>query len=252
MLTILGGIHVGIQSWCFRALNGNNDNINALKKCNIDSIEICNVHVDVNNKSQVDEVIKLYKDNGITFSSCGINDYPNDESTIRNYFEFARKAGIKILGADPEPEAFDLIDRLCNEYGIKIAIHNHGRYHKYGSMKQLEEAFSRSTANIGLCLDTGWALDSQIDPVDMIRRFSNRLYGIHFKDFTFDKNDNIMESVLGRGELDLQAVLNSLKEIGFKGYVTLEYEGEPENPLPSIVKCLDRLKKVNLELTIEQ
>jgi len=109
-------------------------------------------------------------------------------------------------------------------------------------MKQLEEVFSKSTSNIGLCLDTGWALDSKINPVDMIKKFSNRLYGLHFKDFTFDGNDNVIESVLGKGELNLPAVLNSLKEIGFKGYISVEYEGEPKNPLPSIINCLDNLK----------
>ena len=242
MLTILKNINVGIQSWCFRGLKGNEDNIAALKKCDVNAIEICGIHVDVNNKSEASQVIKLYKDNKISFNSCGIDHYSLDETKIRNLFEFAIQAGIKVLGADPDPEAFPLIDKLCDEYNVKIAIHNHGRYHRYGNISQLEEAFSKSSPNIGLCLDTGWALDSHVDPVEMIDKFANRLYGVHLKDFNFDSEGKEVEAVLGTGELDLKAVLKALKSIDYTGYITLEYEGEPENPLPNVMKCLDSLR----------
>src|SRR5208337_528953 len=35
------------------------------------------------------------------------------------------------LTVDPDPDSFDLLDKLVEEYGIPIGIHNHGPGHKY-------------------------------------------------------------------------------------------------------------------------
>lgn len=243
MVGTVNGLRVGIQSWCFRGLEGNRDIIKALKELDIDGIELCGKHVDVNSSPDTGEVIGMYGANGITITSYGIDRYMNEEETVRNKFEFARKAGFKVLGADPDPDALELIDRLCGEFGMKIAIHNHGRDHRYGNARQLKEIFGKTSPNTGLCLDTAWALDAGEDPVLMIREFSQRLYGIHFKDFTFDAGNNPEEAVLGTGRLDLAGVLGALKEINFKGYTTIEFEGDVDNPVPSIRRCIEELKK---------
>lgn len=242
MLKIGNDVPVGVQSWSFRGLKGNEDNIRALKELGLDSIELCGVHVLVADEKNAADVLKLYTDNGIRISSLGIDRYWADESLIRSRFEFARKAGFKVLGADPDPEAFELIDRLCSEYGVKIAIHNHGRHHRYGYAKQLQEAFDKSSDNIGLCLDVAWAMDAGEDPVAMIKKFSSRLYGIHFKDFAFDAGNDPNEVILGKGDLDLAGVVSALKETGFSGYASIEYEEDEENPVPGISECVQALK----------
>lgn len=245
MFTIMNNINVGIQSWCFRGLKGNDAIVEALGYCNTGVIELCGIHIDVSNSQEVHEVINLYNRNGISFSSYGIDFYPNDEMVLRNKFEFAKKANINVLGADPDPDAFDLIDRLCSEYNIRIAIHNHGRDHRYGHVRQLEEVYRNVSENIGLCLDTGWALDAGEDPVNMINKFPGRLYGVHFKDFTFDEKSNPIEAILGTGELDLKKIFSALSDINFQGYATLEYEGDVDDPVPSLKESLKALEGVS-------
>lgn len=244
MYKIFNEIEVGIQSWCFRGLNGNKGVIAALKECNIGRLEICGIHVDAADKHQVEEVIGLYKDNNISFNSFGIDLFPNDEAKVKPLFEFAKKTGISALGADPDPDAFGLLESLCNEYSVKLAIHNHGRHHRYGKTSQLKEVFGRTSKNIGLCLDTGWALDAGEDPVRMVDEFSGRLYGIHFKDFNFNESGAVLETLLGEGMLDLEGLAAALKKTGFKGFATIEYEGDEDNPVPGIKKCIENISKV--------
>jgi sugar phosphate isomerase/epimerase len=196
-----------------------------------------------------DEVLKLYRDNGLIFNSYGINSFNNDEAKVRPFFEFAKKAGIRTLGCKPNPEAYELLERLSEEYSIKLAIHNHGRKDQmYGEVDRLREALKNTSANIGLCLDTGWLIDVGGDPVELIREYPDRIYGIHFKDFIYEADGTRHEAVLGDGKLDVHGLMKALKEIRFNGYATIEFEGDPENPVPSIKKCIARLQEAESKL----
>ena len=244
-MKILNGISLGCQSWCYRDFRGMENMKKLLDASGLERLELCEVHCNFWNRdeweSQVSEMERL----GIKLNSCGINGMNTDENRLRSLFDFAKRTGITALGADPDPDAVPVIEKLCDEYGIKIAIHNHGKHHRYGFEEQLDAIFAVSTKNIGLCLDTGWALDAGLDPVKMIRKYADRLYGVHLKDFTFDANGNPEETVLGTGVLDLPAVLDALREVGFKGYASLEYEGDASDPAPKITGCVENLKKLN-------
>jgi sugar phosphate isomerase/epimerase len=242
MLTLPNGIHVGVQSYCFREF-ANEQIIGMLKECGLDTIELFRKHAGLDERRE-DEVIRLYRDHGIAISSFGINPYPNNEAVIRPYFEFAKKAGIRYLGASPSPDSFELLERLCEEYKIGIAIHNHGRKDKtYGTVEQLEQALAQTSDRIGLCLDTAWLLDVSADPVETLRKFAGRVYGVHLKDYTFDSDGNRHEQIIGRGGLRLREFLHLLLETGFAGYVSIEYEADAQNPLDGIRQCIEAVKK---------
>jgi sugar phosphate isomerase/epimerase len=48
--------------------------------------------------------------------------------------------------------------------------------------------------------------------------------------------------------LDIRGFVKALKEVGFKGAFMLEYELEPQNPVPGIQKSLDFVRKVLAEV----
>lgn len=245
MTTILNGIGLGVQSYCFR--NFSNERIvETLQQCGLEQLEICRVHLDVEVAGVPEQVLDLYRRSGIRFNSYGINRFENDEKKARAYFEFAAQAGIGVLGAKPSPDSFDLLARLCDEYGIRLAIHNHGRKDElYGTASQLEAALTDAPDSIGLCLDTGWLIDAQEDPVAAIRRFAGRIYGVHFKDFAYSKSGERHEAVLGEGLLDVAGVVRALKDSRFNGYASIEYEGEPDDPTPNIQRCVEALVKAD-------
>jgi sugar phosphate isomerase/epimerase len=37
-------------------------------------------------------------------------------------------------------------------------------------------------------------------------------------------------------------VLKALKDVKFKGMISIEYEANPDNPAPDVVKCLEVVK----------
>ncbi len=232
---------LGIQSWCFRKLKTAQEIIAALKECDVNRLEICGVHFDV--KGNNDEILKAYHDAGIVLSSCGVQNFGCNEADWRAAFEFAVAAGIPVISAHVEIEALDLLENLCVEYGKKLAHHNHGRKHKMGSLAAIDDLLRRSSENIGLCIDTAWLLDSGENPVEVARKHGSRLYGMHLKDFVFDRAGKPEDVIVGTGNLDLPGMVKVLKEVQFRGYLTIEYEADENQPVPALKRCVEVVKQ---------
>jgi len=108
---------------------------------------------------------------------------------------------------------------------------------------QLEQALAQTSDRFGLCLDTAWLLDVSADPVETLRKFAGRVYGVHLKDFVYDAEGNRHEKIIGSGGLRLPEFLDLLMKTGFSGYVTIEYEADAKNPLPGIQQCIEAVKR---------
>ena len=50
--------------------------------------------------------------------------------------------------------------------------------------------------------------------------------------------------IIGEGGLDLPEFMKRLKDIGFNGYVSIEYEGDADNPIPNTLKCVNKVKEI--------
>ncbi len=238
---------LAIQSYCFRGFKDNVKVAEMVKECGATSIEVCGVHADFNDESTFDGVIKTYADAGVAIVSIGCENISDDEAAARKRFEFCKASGARYMsvGFSPAtvPAAYRVAEELCDEYGVKLGIHNHGGRDWLGNSTMLRHTFGQTNDSIGLCLDTAWALDSREDPVKMADEFAARLYGLHFKDFVFDKARTPEDVVIGTGNLDLPGLMASLKSGGFDGYAVIEYEGDVDNPVPALTECVDIVKK---------
>ena len=181
---------------------------------------------------------KKLADLGLTVSAHGVNGFGADAAANRKVFEFAKAAGIPCLSADPSPEAFKSLDELVKEFDIKIAIHNHGPKHRYNKVVDVLKAIEGHDERIGACADLGHYIRSGEKPTEVIRLLKGRLYGIHLKDFQ-DMQDVTKGVILGKGHLDVPAVMAALVQTNFpkNGALSLEYEENPENPLADIRQC---------------
>jgi len=238
---------LGIQSYCFRGFESNEDVIRCLKECGVSTVELCCVHMDFSDVSAFDGVIGLYADAGIDIVAIGVETMLSNETEERKRFEFMKKAGAEVMSIDfhpsSSPESWRTAERLAEEYDVRLGIHNHGGHHWLGSSQMLEHVFANTNDRIGLCLDTAWALDSREDPVAMAERFGTRLYGVHVKDFVFDRARQPEDVVVGQGNLDLPAFLGTLEKVGFNGAMVLEYEGDVENPVPALTSCVNAVRE---------
>jgi sugar phosphate isomerase/epimerase len=81
-------------------------------------------------------------------------------------------------------------------------------------------------------------------PVEWAKRFAGKIYGIHYKDFTFEKNAQWKDVVVGTGNLDLPAFVNALKAANFDGMAVIEYEADPKDPVPALTECVKQMRAV--------
>lgn len=129
------------------------------------------------------------------------------------------------------------------EYGIRTVIHPHaGGYIEFADeIEQILRDIPHEVA--GLCLDTGHCYYAGMDPVATLLRHADRLDYVHFKDIDRKVYQRIMgqrirffeacaEGVMcpiGRGVLDYDGIRETLREIGYQGYITVEQERDPRN-----------------------
>lgn len=236
---------LGIQSYCFRNFQPLSALIDCLKRVGLHYVEIWPGHLDYKaGRTVARQGLDALKKAAITIDSYGVVGVDADEKKSRELFEFCKMAGLQSFSiGGVNDDAIDLVESLCDEYGVNVAIHNHGCRHEFGSFDVLEELFSRTSSRIGLCMDTAWALDSGEDPVAGVERFADRLYGVHLKDFIFDEAHKPKDVLIGTGGLDLPAFMDALHGIGFDGYLSLEYEGNPDDPMDEVMACMRAVKK---------
>ncbi|WP_338787113.1 sugar phosphate isomerase/epimerase family protein [Metabacillus sp. FJAT-53654] len=154
-----------------------------------------------------------------------------------------------------------LSERAWNKFGVRPVIHPHaGGYIEYeDEIKKLIKDIPYEIA--GLCLDTGHLYYSKMDPVQWLRDYSDRLDYIHFKDIDLDIYHQVMgERIrffdacargvmcpIGQGIIDYNAIYHLLKEINYRGYITIEQERDPRNSntsLRDVKQSVDYLKRV--------
>lgn len=181
---------------------------------------------------------------GLSPSAHGVNRFGGDAAANRRVFEFARAAGIRTLTSDPDPEAFASLDELVREFGIRVAIHNHGPGHRYDKVVDVLHAVEKHDERIGACADLGHFIRSGEDPVEVIRLLKGRLYGVHLKDFR-ERQAKTKGVILGQGHLDVPAVFAALERTGFPadGALSVEYEENPQNPLADIRQCFEAARR---------
>lgn len=238
---------LGIQSYCFRGIKDNAMIAELLKKCGVNVIELCAVHVDFNDEKKSAKVLETYEKHGIRVAAIGVEGFVNKPVSEKKRFEFATRAGAKVISAnfDPAsvPASLKTTTRLADKYDINIGIHNHGGYHWLGSRQMLRHIFNNTSPRIGLCLDTAWAIDAGEDPVAMAEEFGERLHGVHIKDFAYTRDRKRHDVVVGTCALDLPKFMAMLKKVKFNGSLIIEYEGDIKNPVPALKKCVSAVNK---------
>jgi sugar phosphate isomerase/epimerase len=237
---------IGVQSYCFRGFKDNAKVASLVREIGVDKIELCAVHIDFNDESQFDKVIATYKDAGVDIVSIGVQGFSGDEKTERLWFEFARRAGAKFISAHFDiatiPDCYRVAERLADKFDMRIGIHNHGGAHWLGSSEVLSWVLRNTSERTGLTLDTAWAIDAHENPVAMAEKFGDRLYGVHVKDFIFDRARTPEDVVVGTGNLDLPGLIKACDKVNFNGFAVIEYEGDVDNPAPALTQCVKQIK----------
>ena len=105
----------------------------------------------------------------------------------------------------------------ANELGLVLTMHNHANQFDL-HRGDLDAVIEYAPANVGLCLDTGWALTSEDDPVANAKDYAARIKAVHLR----NQRGSIPTEWLGEGDIDMAAVLAPIKAVGYAGWLTTE------------------------------
>ncbi len=225
---------VGAQSYSFREF-ALEDALKRLEELGLDTMEFCRVHFEPGiAAAELERVKACIAGASVSVSAYGVEGFSADAAANRNLFAFAKNLGTTILSADPTPQAFDSLDTLCEEYQIKIAIHNHGPEARYDKVQDTLDAVAGRHPLVGACVDTGHSIRSGEAPDEVIARLGERVHSVHLKDWKQGGD----EQVLGEGDLDLAKTAKALKAIGFSGPIAMEFELSPEAPVAGMKQGL--------------
>lgn len=169
----------------------------------------------------------------------------------RKVFDFAKEMGVKTIVAEPPPEAFDWVDKLCDEYGINLAVHNHprGGDSRYWSPDEVLRVVKGRGKRVGACCDTGHWVRSGLDPVECLRKMEGRIVALHLKDVAEWGKPEARDVPLGTGKAKYEAVLGELHRQGFKGVASIEYEHDSERLSEEVAACLDFVESTAKKLS---
>jgi len=183
---------------------------------------------------------------GIKLHAAGAIYFPKDEDAdIRAKFEYCRRAGVGVIVAgDPAPETLPRIEKFVKEYDIRIAIHNHGPEDKlWHSPVDVLKAVNGMDARIGCCIDVGHTVRAGTDVTQAIHDAGPRLFNIHMKDLT-DFESKESQVAVGDGIMPVRNIFGALIAIRYKGFVDLEYEIHPDDPMPGVISSFAYMRGV--------
>ena len=166
------------------------------------------------------------------------------DDDVRRYFEYAKGAGMPVMVATADPAILPRVERFAKQYDIKVAIHNHGPEDKhfpspYDVLKQVRNMDPR----MGLCIDIGHTVRTGTDVVRAIADAGPRLLDMHAKDLR-DLTAKGSQCIVGQGAIPIGAIFEQLQAMRYAGYVNLEYEIDPDDPLPGMQQSFAYMRGV--------
>jgi sugar phosphate isomerase/epimerase len=182
-----------------------------------------------------DKVKAKLKECGIKLVNTGVTGASGEEGW-RKLFEFAKDMGIETIVSEPAEKDLEMIDKLCGEYGINVAIHNHPKPSHYWDPDVMLNACKGRSKRIGACADTGHWARSGLDPIECLKKVEGRIVSLHFKDLKLPEKHDVP---WGTGDCNAAKMLAELKRQGFKGVFSIEYEHNTPELVSNVQKCTE-------------
>jgi sugar phosphate isomerase/epimerase len=182
---------------------------------------------------------------GVQIVGGGLITFETDtDDGVRKYFDYAKVAGMPVIVGTSRPGVLPRIEKFVKQYDIKVAIHNHGpEDDNFPSPYDVLKAVKGMDRRIGLCMDIGHTVRTGTDPVRAAADAGPRLLDMHAKDLR-DLKDKESQCIVGEGKIPIAELFRQLEVMRYSGYVNLEYEIEPDNPIPGMKQSFAYMRGV--------
>jgi len=188
---------------------------------------------------------------GMDFATCR---GPNPQASLR----WTAALGKKYVWTAVQGKDFDTFCRqvngqaeACARWGVRLGLHNH-----MGTLvetrEQLDEFMARCP-DCSLILDTAHLAGAGGDPVAAAERYADRVVSLHLKDWLLTDADVGLDRWTQRGRfcelgagnvgLDNVAVLRTLVDAGYDGWVLVEQDTHLQDPFEDLAASREYLRQ---------
>lgn len=213
--------------------------------------------------------------------------YAEVEEEILKFADFLRETGAKVIGVSEQsysiqgdisipvfPNRHIMTEKeweiLCNglnglgravaKRGITLTFHHH-----MGTVVQSKEDIDRLMEGtdkeyVNLLFDTGHLAYCGENPLEILRKYKDRIKHVHLKDIRPDVLKRVKEENLSfltgvregvftvpgdGGGVDFPPIFKEIEEMDYKGYLLVEAEQDPEiaNPLEYAIKARNYIRQ---------
>lgn len=238
-------LKLGVASYSLRELS-RTDAISAIRALHVRYVNVKSVHLPYDaSPEELAAGRKAFEDAGLHIVAGGtITLERDDDDDIRGYFAYARQARIPLMVIAPTPATLPRIERFVRQYGIAVAIHNHGPEDRYfPGPRDALAAIRDMDPRVGVCVDLGHTARTGVNVVEALAEAGSRLLDIHAKDLR-DLSDRESQCVVGEGAMPFPEIFRQLVTMGYSGYVSLEYEIDAQDPLPGMQRSFAYMRGV--------
>jgi sugar phosphate isomerase/epimerase len=237
-------VRLGVASYTFRKFDVA-QLIAFMQELKCPYLHVRDVHLPMAPPDDVAAKAAALRAAGMVLTGVGnVNLTKDDEADIRAKFEYAKAAGVGLMACAASHAALPRLERFVREYDIRLALHNNGPANKeFPAPVDVMKAVAGLDARVGCCLDVGAAMRAGADVVGSTRAAGARLFQLHMKDVA-DHSAASADVPVGEGVMPVRAILQVLAEMKYAGFVDLEYEATPDDPMPGVVKSFAFMREV--------
>jgi sugar phosphate isomerase/epimerase len=240
------GIKLGLASYTLNTLSVDQV-IAVVRQLELKTVSLFRLHAPwgTGTVEECRAVVQKFAAEGITVTSTGVVELPNDEAVVRKAFDNVSGAGLRKFVGRPTLESLPLVEKFVREYDVIVAIHNHGPTDRYPKSIDAYNAILPFDRRIGLCVDVGHGWLADEDPAATILAARDRIYEVHLKDTRGPKDGKFSDAgpvIVGRGLLDFKAIMAALVEIKFAHEVEFEYEEPVPNKVPGLAESVGYIR----------
>ena len=234
---------LGMASYSFRKFD-RADTVAMTKRLGLTHIAFKNFHLAYDTPlGEIETIAAGIRDSGLDLYGCGVV-YMQDEEEVNRAFDYAAAAGMRVIIGVPEHGLLSLVNSKVGEYGITVAIHNHGPGdERYPSPESIHDRIRDLDPRIGLCLDIGHTARIGLDPSVEAERFADRLHDVHIKDVSAASAEGGTVEI-GRGVIDIPRFVRTLLKLDYRGVAAFEFEKDPDDPLPGTAESIGYVRGV--------
>lgn len=261
---VIGGVHVGAQTYSFRALSrppgGDMADVlvTALTECGIRECELWSPQIepaglarDAVRQWRVETPLDHFRRIRKKFDAAGIvvraynysfNDSFTDQEIDRG-FETARALGAEFITASSTLSAANRVAPFAERHKMVVAMHNHSNLKDPNEFATPESfaAAMKISPWFKVNLDVGHFTAANFDAVAYIREHHASITNLHIKDRRRNQGDNVP---WGQGDAPIREVLQLLKQQKWPiaAYLEYEYKGAG-SPVEEVKKGYDYLRQ---------